>query len=272
MVNQIEFTRPIRRIVVAVAAVRRGERVSHMQHFTYRLAENGYEEEKFYRGLHPMMGKRLHFWRLSNFKIERLPSVADVYLLHAVANDNPKDERLFAAAEVRDVTPVRDEAGRIVQLPHLERMLMEALAAIRLFQSRRRPQERLYWNRVFLYVWPSLNLKPDELQDIVRRLVPSTEGLGLEQVAVRARIPNPATGEMRDMVVRISSPVGSGLLITFRPADKLLPLKSLTAIRSKSSFASASAGMVYPYEIIKMLTPAREDHANRVSHRRFRGA
>ena len=93
-----------------------------MQHFTYRPRDGGYEEETLYRGVHPMMGKRLHLWRLSNFKIERLPSVADVYLLHAVAHDNPKDERLFAAAEVRDVTPVRDDAGRVVQLPHLERM------------------------------------------------------------------------------------------------------------------------------------------------------
>ena len=101
---------------------------------------------------------------------------------------------------------------------------MEALAAIRLFQSRRRPQERLFWNRVFLYVWPPLDLKADELRSIVHRLMPATEGLGLEQVVVRARIPNPATGELRDLVVRISSPVGSGLLITFRPADKLLAL------------------------------------------------
>ena len=111
-----------------------------------------------------MMGKRLHLWRLSNFNIERLPSVEDVYLFHAVARDNPKDERLFACAEVRDLTPVRDETGRIVQLPHLERMLTEALAGIRLFQSRRRPQERLYWNRILLYVWPPLTLKRDELR------------------------------------------------------------------------------------------------------------
>ena len=61
-----------------------------MQHFTYRPSGNAYEEEKLYRGIHPMMGKRLHLWRLSNFKIERLPSVEDVYLLHAVARDNPE--------------------------------------------------------------------------------------------------------------------------------------------------------------------------------------
>ncbi len=258
MLNEVCFPRSIRRIVVAIAGPGQGHRASGMQHFTYRPVDHGYEEEKFYRGLHPMMGKRLHLWRLSNFKIERLPSVEDVYLLHAVANDNPKDERLFAAAEVRDVTPVRDEAGRIVQLPHLEHMLMEALAAIRLFQSRRRPQERLYWNRVFLYMWPPLNLTPDELQDVVRRLAPVTEGLGLEQVVVRARIPNPATGELRDMVVRISSPIGSGLLITFRPADKLFPLKSLTAYDQKV-IRVRQRGMLYPYEIIKMITPAPDD-------------
>jgi acetyl/propionyl-CoA carboxylase alpha subunit/acetyl-CoA carboxylase carboxyltransferase component len=258
MLNQVAFPRTIRRIVVAAAGPSSGPRVSGMQYFTYQPGENGYEEDLFYRGLHPMMGRRLHLWRLNNFKIDRLPSVEDVYLLHAVARDNPKDERLFAAAEVRDVTPVRDEAGHVVQLPHLERMLMEALAAIRLFQSRRRPQERLYWNRVFLYVWPPLNLKPDELRNIVRRLAPATEGLGLEQVVVRARIPNPSTGELRDLVVRISSPVGSGLIITFRPADKLLPLKSLSEYDQKV-VRVRQRGLVYPYEIIKMLTPSRED-------------
>ncbi len=178
MLNLVGFPCSIRRVVAAVAGVLPGQRVSQMQHFTYRPSSNGYEEEKLYRGLHPMMGKRLHLWRLSNFQFERLPSVQDVYLIHAFARDNPKDERLVAVAEVRDVTPVRDDAGHIVQLPHLERMLMEALAAIRLFQSRRRPQERLYWNRVFLYVWPPLHLKPNELRDFVRRLQPSAEGLG----------------------------------------------------------------------------------------------
>src|SRR5579864_9023604 len=229
-----------------------------MQYFTYRPSDHGYSEETLYRGVHPMIGKRLHLWRLSNFKIERVPSVEDVYLLHAVARDNPKDERLFAAAEVRDVTPVRDEHGRIVQLPHLERMLMEALAAIRLFQSHRRPQDRLHWNRVFLYVWPPFHLKPDELRDNVRRLIPATEGLGLEQVVVRARIPNPSTGELRDLVVRISSPVGSGLLITFRPADKIFALKPLSEYDQKV-VRVRRRGLVYPYEIVKMLTAARED-------------
>ena len=252
------FPRLIDRIAVAVTGSGPSQTTGGTQHFTYRPSGNGYEEERFYRGIHPMMAKRLHLWRLSNFKIERLPSVEDVYLIHAIARDNPKDERLFACAEVRDVTPVRDETGRITQLPHLERMLTEAMASIRLYQSRRPANQRLYWNRILLYVWPPLNLDQDELRAIVHRLLPATEGLGLEQVAIRARIPNPATGELRDMIVRISSPGGSGVLITFRPADKLQPIKPLVEYNQKV-VRMRQRGLIYPYEIIKMLTPPPED-------------
>ena len=257
--NEAMFPRPIRRIVVEVASSVHAEDTDGIQHFTFRpAAGNTYEEEKLYRGLHPMIGKRLHLWRLSNFQTERLPSVEDVYLLHAVARDNPKDERLIACAEVRDVTPVRDEMGRIIQLPHLERMLTEAIAAMRLFQSRRPANQRLYWNRILLYVWPALVLQRDELYETVRRLAPAAEGLGLEQVAVRARIPNPATGELRDMVLRISSPAGRGMLITFRPADReIQPIKPLTEYEQKV-VRMRQRGLIYSYEIIKMLTPAQE--------------
>ncbi len=258
--NQVGFPRTIERIVVAVAGPGRGPGISGMEHFTYLPAANKYDEEKLVRGVHPMMAERLHLWRLNNFKVERLPSVEDVYLLHAVANDNPKDERLFAVAEIRDLTPVRDQEGRIAQLPHLERMFAEAVAGMRLFQSRREPNRRLYWNRILLYVWPPLNFKRDELNDIVHKLAPSTDGLGLEQVVVRARIPHPETGELRDMVVRISSPGGKGQLMTFRAANKLQPLKPLDEYTQKV-VRMRQRGLIYPYEIIKMLTPLPEGTA-----------
>jgi acetyl-CoA carboxylase carboxyltransferase component len=259
VLNEGGFNRPIRRIVVEVAGSGHAEGAGGMQHFTFRpAAGNTYQEEKLYRGLHPMMGKRLHLWRFGNFNIERLPSVEDVYLLHVVAKDNPKDERLIACAEVRDVTPVRDEMGRIIQLPHLERMLTEAIAGMRLFQSRRPTHQRLYWNRILLYVWPPLSIQREELREMVRRLAPATQGLGLEQVVVRARIPNPETGELRDMVIRISSPTGRGILITFRPAEQHMePLKPLAEYEQKV-VRMRQRGLIYPYEIIKMLTPPQK--------------
>ncbi|HET7750858.1 MAG TPA: biotin carboxylase N-terminal domain-containing protein, partial [Terriglobales bacterium] len=253
VLNDSAFPRPIQRVVVVVGGQNGG-----VQHFTYRLRDNRYEEKKLYRGIHPMIGRRLHLWRLANFKIQRLPSVEDVYLLHGTARDNPKDERLFAIAEVRDVTPVYDQAGRIVQLPHLERMFAEALASIRLVQSRRPLKDRLYWNRVFLYVWPPLRLKMDEFQSILNRLAPAMEGLGLEQVVVRARIPYPQTGELRDTVVRISMPGGAGMHVTIRPATKVEAIKPLGEYEQKV-IRMRRRGLIYPYEIIKMLTPDRED-------------
>jgi len=258
ILNAAGFPRAIRHIVVVVSGAGRDLGMAGMQHFTYEPSGQEYQEVELFRGVHPMMGERLHLWRLQNFKIERLPSVEDVYLLHAVAIENPKDERLFAVAEVRDLTPVRDKTGRIVQLPHLERMFAEATAAIRSFQSKRSAKTRLHWNRIFLYVWPTLNLKPDEVNNIVHKLAPSADGLGLEQVVVRVRIPNPKTGELRDTVVRISAPGDTGLLMTFRPAAKLQPMKPLTAYDQKV-VKMRQRGLLYPYEIVKMLTPKPDD-------------
>jgi acetyl/propionyl-CoA carboxylase alpha subunit/acetyl-CoA carboxylase carboxyltransferase component len=257
VLNQAGFPRPIRRVVVEVAGPGEIQGAGGLQHFTYRPGAGGYQEESLFRGIHPMMAKRLHLWRLCNFNIERLPSVEDVYVLHAVARDNPKDERLIACAEVRDVTPVRDKSGRVIQLPHLERMLTEALASIRLFQSRRPANRRLYWNRIFLYVWQPLNLNQEELRGLVKRLAPEAEGLGLEQVAVRVRIPAPTTGELRDMMVRISSPAGRGMLISYRPVGTLQPMKPLTEYDQKV-VRMRQRGFIYPYEIVRMLTPPRE--------------
>jgi len=252
------FPRPVGRIVVAVSAFDRDPQQPEMQYFTYERSESGYEEVQLFRGVHPMTGERLHLWRLSNFNITRLPSVEDIYVLHAVAKTNPKDERLFAVAEVRDLTPVRDSSGRIVQLPYLERMFAEAVAAIRMVQSQRPSRSRLYWNRIFLYVWPALNLNSDEVDEIVHRLAPSTDGLGLEQVVVRARIPNPRTGELRDTVIRISAPGDAGVLMTFRPAAKLQNMKPLSSYDQKV-LKMRQRGLLYPYEIVKLLTPSSDD-------------
>ncbi len=255
LLNQVAFPCPLRRIVVASTGPHHGS-VS-TQCFTYRHTASGYREEKLYRGLHPMIAKRLHFWRLANFDLERLPTVEDVYLVRARARENPKDERLIAFAEVRDVTPVRDEDGRVIALPHLERVFAEAAAAIRLAQARRSVHERLHWNRIFLYIWPPLTLQPDESNRMVTKLALATDDLGLEQVVLRTRIPSPRTGELRDMVVRISNPAGAGLLMTFRPAANLQPMKPLTQYE-QMVIRMRQRGLMYPYEIVRMLTPPGE--------------
>ena len=125
-----------------------------MTPLTFRPSAGGLVEDEVLRGLHPMMSHRLQLARLSEFALDRLPAAEDVYLFHGVARTNPKDERLFALAEVRDLTPLRDADGRVAALPELERMLVLALEAIRRFQAHRKPSRRLQWNRILLHVWP----------------------------------------------------------------------------------------------------------------------
>ena len=52
-------------------------------------------------------------------------------LLHGVAAGNPRDERLVALAQVRELAVVRDETGQVTALPHIERALATCLEAIR---------------------------------------------------------------------------------------------------------------------------------------------
>jgi len=258
VINGVDFPRVIRYIVVTVSAPGPHPDMGSDLQFTYEPSQDGYAEVELIRGVHPMIAERLHLWRLENFKVERLPSVEGVYLLHAVGKQNPKDERLFAVAEVRDLTPVRDQAGVIVELPHLERMFAEAAASIRSYQSRLDPRKRLYWNRIFLFVRPALNLKPSEMNWLVRKLQPLADGLGLEQVVIQAHLPNPRTGELRDTIVRVSAPGDAGLLMTFRPASKLQAMKPLSAYDQKV-VKMRQRGMIYPYEIVRMLTPSSDD-------------
>jgi acetyl/propionyl-CoA carboxylase alpha subunit/acetyl-CoA carboxylase carboxyltransferase component len=277
IINEKTFSHPIRRIVVALACSECSTSIGTMQHFTYRpvfasqqeteldpeaqlsrspsQTVTRYEEEKIYRNLHPMMGKRLQLWQLSNFDIERLPSAEDIYFFRGVARKNPKDERLFALAEVRDLTPLRSEYGKIEQFPHMERMLLEALAEIRLFQLRRASHERLQWNRVLLYVWPTLNLAQEEFDRLIRRMAPNAEGLGIEQVDVRVQILDAKTSEVNDQVVSISNPGGQGLLVNFTPPPGQ-SIEPLTEYEQKV-VRLLQRGILYPYELITMLTPAR---------------
>ena len=99
----------LHRIVIAVAEPRRGRGMSAIDLFTFRPGPSGFVEDEVLRGLHPMMGHRLQLWRLREFELERLPSPEDIYTFRGVAHNNPKDERLFALAEVRDLTRILDE-------------------------------------------------------------------------------------------------------------------------------------------------------------------
>ena len=233
-----------------------GERPEHerTQQFTFRHSDGSFAEDLLYRNLHPMVAKRLELWRFANFSVSRLPSVEDVYLFHGVARDNPQDERFFATAEVPDLTPVLDEGGKVVSLPHFERMVLQAFTAIRRAQLQRPMRRRLLLNRVILYVRPPCLIPPEAWRDLAHRLASASIGVGLEKVVIRAWIPDPETGELEDSVLHVENLAAHGVTVRRKPAGDQ-PIRQLSDYRQKV-LKSHRLGVPYPYEILRMLAPA----------------
>ncbi len=214
------------------------------------------EERSEFRGMHPMLAERMDLWRLGEFELERLGSADDVYLFRAQARENSGDERLVALAEVRDLTPVRDEDGRITALPELERITRHAFEAMRSYQATRPPRERLHWNRLLLYAWPAIDYEPAEASAVVNRFARMSTGIGLELVQLRLRMLE--NGEERDRVLRMFNPAGRGVTVELGapPTDAIQPLDD----GAQRIISARRRGLVHPAEIVKLLDGDFEEH------------
>ena len=187
----------------------------------------------------------------------------------AVAQENERDERLVALAEVRDLTPVRDEDGRVAALPDLERMVREAFEAMRSAQSRRPARRRLLWNRLVLYIWPTIDFGPEEAGARSSRASRARPpALGLEMV--HAARPHADRRRERERALRIFNPAGRGLVVEVGdpPTQPLQPLDE----GAQRIVSARRRGTLHPAEIVKILAPARRDprRVRRVRPRRRR--
>ena len=249
------FPRKPARICIAIATPGRSD---HIEYFTYRPGAEGFQEDQIVRGIHPMLADRLELWRLENFHTKQLRGSNDIYIFHAEAKDNPQDERLFAFVEVRDATPVYDQSGQLLEIPSLQWLFLETLAGIRDFQARRPSTRRLHWNRIVFYVRPPVEFSIEEIHRVAKKLAQPAKNLGLEKVVARLTIRDPEDGSLKEKVVHASNRIGTGLEIRL---DEL----SDQPIRPLSHYAQKVVrmrrfGLAYPYEIVRMMTPSREEN------------
>ncbi|HET8661990.1 MAG TPA: biotin carboxylase N-terminal domain-containing protein, partial [Micromonosporaceae bacterium] len=248
------FGRPVARLDITVTSTD-GAVAEHLrtQHLTYVQADGGgFVEDPLYRNLHPMLADRLEVWRLANFALERLPSAEDVYLFHGVARDNPDDHRLFAFAEVRDLTPVEDGDGT-VEYPRLELTVLRALSAMREALARFPERDRPAANRIVLYVRPLWTIERRRWSRLARSFAPLSVGAGLEKVVLRVRIPA-GGGQPRETVLHVEGLGRHGVTVRERPLRQE-PIGTLSAYRQKV-LRARRLGAPYPYELVRMLAPA----------------
>ncbi|CAN5418114.1 biotin carboxylase N-terminal domain-containing protein [soil metagenome] len=223
----------------------------HKRSVTFRPSDDGLREDRVIRDMHPLTGQRLDLWRLKNFDGTRLPSPDNTYLFHCVAKGNPDDERLVALAEIRDANPLRDADGQVTAFPAVERALAACLDGIRRHQSQS-GGKRLDSNRIFLYVWPTIEVPADELGGFARAAAPLTAGAGLEEVMLLGRLSGEPGQEPRDVALLFSYRPGAGVgvSVTDPPTEPLTPVDAYTQKVQRSR----ARGTVYPYELVSQLT------------------
>lgn len=248
-VSSCEFGSPFTFVTLTVAhAVDRAVRL------TFVPGEDGrYCLHPVHPRMHPMDAERLEVWRLRNFRTTQLPAPDNVYLFHAVAHDNPKDERFIALVDVPDTQPARGVAGEVTELPQLEHLYLEALLAIRALQAQRAERDRLHWNRIVLFLNQLTDLLPNEFVRVARRLAPPSRNLGLEKTVVRLQAKSPEGG-VTERVLHVWDRGGTGIRLRF-DAVSASPVRPLSA-SAQRVVQMRRLGLVYPYEIVRMLTPS----------------
>lgn len=248
LLGDLDFPQSVRRVAVAVAPG--GDRP--VGYFTFRRdGHGGITEDDLVRGVHPMVGRRLNLWRLREFTLTRLDAPEDVLLLHAVARNNRTDQRLVALAQIRQFSVVRDEAGRIKDVPHAERALASCLEAIRRARAARGPSgAKLDMNHVWLHVWPVIQAEVGQLTALRDKIAPLTAGAGIEEILADGRIAD-ELGSTTPISARFSYQAGSGVVSTIGPPTTEL-LKPIDDYQQKA-LRARRRGTVYPYEMQDMV-------------------
>lgn len=218
-------------------------------HYTYRPADGSFREDATLRHCHPMIAARAKFFRFRNFTSERLESEPGIYTYKLVGVDNPRDTRLAAVAEVRDLTPSRDASGQVIGLPSIERHLAACANAIRKAQTEHDPRQRLAMNRIVLYLWPQFRLPIEGLDEILRRFAALSATLGLEGFELIGTLAEEGTS--RETILRFgfdsADPFACQVVETVNEAVPVLDRYRQNVIMSQQR------GSIYPYELIDRL-------------------
>ncbi len=251
LAQHCSFGRTVHRLDVTVSStIGSAETRSRSQHVALEQQPDGsFVELRLYRNLHPMLAERLELWRLSNFELERRPSPEDVYVFDGVARTNPRDHRMFAVGEVRDLLPAHDSVTGEQTYPRLERIAMLAFAAMRSELARYAPRDRPVANRLVLDVRAPWTLTQEETLRLAHRFAPMADRVGLEKVVLKVRLPD-GDGE-RLAVLHIEQAGGQLLVREDRAGDQ--PVRPLSVLQQKI-LTAARFGSPYPYQIVRLFT------------------
>ncbi|MGH0028892.1 MAG: carboxyl transferase domain-containing protein, partial [Myxococcota bacterium] len=226
-----------------------------LSHESFVHTDGGMERVRGLHGLHPVTAQRIDLDRLRNFEVERLDAPDDIYGFHLRSKTVAGDERLIVLADVRGRSPDEQEGHEAsLHVAAFERDFFEATRCLRGHLSTRDPRRRLQWNRIMLFAAPSIYLEPALVERLAQRLAPATRHLGLEKVVVRLNVLDRDEPEApaRPVEIVIADPTGSRMELSWRGPhhDPLAPAQ----LYERKMVEARRRRLVYPYEIVRMLT------------------
>ena len=217
---------------------------------TWVKNKKGWEEHRLARGFSPLEFRELRVARLQNFNNNILYRSSTVTLLESTAKDNPKEKRLFALASFSDPKPVWNKDRSIDRMIMFENAFMDAVFAMRAVQAKYR--FRLQWNRIILHNRSVQGLDLNQLREYGQKIMPQTRDLGLEKMVVYTRRKVGSSKRVEEIELMISNISQEKFTMEGRK-PKTTPLVPYDDYTSKIVRAR-QRNMVYPYELIKMIT------------------
>jgi len=227
-------------------------------HRTWVPTPTGFRIDDSYHGIHPEAATRIDLDRLANFELERVEGPEDIYCFHGRSREAEGDERLIVLADMRSRSP-DDGREAVLHMAAFEHAFFEATRSLRTMLTDRDPKRRLQWNRLQVYVAPEVFLDTEIAERLSRRLAPATRNLGLEKVVVRLRLLDRGAPELQSRVTEIviSDITGANMTIQWRePRDGALSTRN---DYERRVVEARRRRLVYPYEIIRMLTGSRQE-------------
>lgn len=207
--------------------------------------------------LHPETAGRIALDRYEAFDLERLEAEEGTYAFYGRARNSPGDERVFVLADARDRSP---KPGRELyhHLATFERVFNRAARRLRTILQTHDPRRRLQWNRIAIFIAPSIFVDPEVASDIARRLAPATRHLGLEKVLVKLnRLDREHPDRPAEPWELVITDTGEQLEVIWREPhySRLQPTQEY----ERKVVAARRRRLIYPYEIVKMLTSESPD-------------
>jgi acetyl/propionyl-CoA carboxylase alpha subunit/acetyl-CoA carboxylase carboxyltransferase component len=219
---------------------------------TWEPVSGGVVLRSDYCDLHPETAARIDLNRYANFELERIPAEEGVYTFYGRAKEVPGDERVFVLADTRD--RARAASHELANhLPTFERVFHRAARSLRAVLQVRDAKRRLRWNRIAIFVAPSIYLDLDVVEEIARRLAPATRHLGIEKVLVRLNLldrDDPSSPARATEIEIIDSRDQMEIGARVPHHEPLQPAREY----ERKLVAARRARQMYPYEVIKMLT------------------